>query len=219
MDLVEHVKEAFLQAEMNQSKVTDEILKMEGMTGKKTRHFYNNLLNKEGIRYLEIGVYKGSSTCAAMCGNKAEVICVDNWSECGGIKNKNEFISNFNKFKGENDAKFIEKDCFKLTQADLFQGNEEKFNIYMYDGPHQKNNHYNALKYFLPYLDDTFIFIVDDWNWRDVRDGTKQALKDTGLKILYEHEVRLTFDNSVTPRPALTETWWNGIYFGVFSKL
>ena len=28
---------------------------MDGMTGKKTRHFYNNLLNTEDARYLEIG--------------------------------------------------------------------------------------------------------------------------------------------------------------------
>jgi hypothetical protein len=34
--------------------------------------------------------------------NKAKIICIDNWSEFGGPKN--EFLINFNKFKGDNDA-------------------------------------------------------------------------------------------------------------------
>ena len=36
------------------------------MTGIKTRHFYNNILNTDDARYLEIGAWKGSSICSAM---------------------------------------------------------------------------------------------------------------------------------------------------------
>lgn len=32
---------------------------MDGMSGIKTRHFYNNLLNYYDARYLEIGTWKG----------------------------------------------------------------------------------------------------------------------------------------------------------------
>ena len=46
---------AFQNAGNNVSKVTNDILVMEGMSGTKTRHFYNNLLNIEDARYLEIG--------------------------------------------------------------------------------------------------------------------------------------------------------------------
>lgn len=65
---------AFENAENKISKITEEIIKMEGMSGTKTRHFYNNLLNTEDARYLEIGSWKGSSVCSAMCGNKAKVV-------------------------------------------------------------------------------------------------------------------------------------------------
>jgi len=91
-------------------KITNEIINIDGMSGTKTRHFYNNLLNTEDVRYLEIGTWKGSSVCSAMCGNKATVVCIDNWSEFGGPKA--EFLINFEKFKGENNATFIENDCF-----------------------------------------------------------------------------------------------------------
>ena len=43
---------AFQNAENNISKITDDIISMDGMSGIKTRHFYNNLLNTEDARYL-----------------------------------------------------------------------------------------------------------------------------------------------------------------------
>jgi hypothetical protein len=184
---------------------------MEGMSGIKTRHFYNNLLNTEDARYLEIGTWKGSSVCSAMCGNKAKVICIDNWSEFGGPKS--EFVINFTKFKGENDAIFIENDCYKVDISEL-----PTFNIYMYDGNHTNESHYNALVHYYNCLDDIFIFIVDDWNWEDVRNGTMDSIRKLNLKVLYEKEIRLTWDNSVTPEPQLSTTWWNGIYVAILQK-
>jgi hypothetical protein len=184
---------------------------MKGMSGIKTRHFYNNLLNIEDARYLEIGTWFGSSVCSAMCNNKATVVCIDNWSEFGGPKQ--EFLQNFKTFKGENEAYFIENDCFNVDIKSM-----PKFNIYMYDGNHTKESHYNALKHYYNCLDEIFIFIVDDWNWEDVRNGTFESIKNLNLKILYSKEIRLTFDNSVTPEPELSQNWWNGIYIAILQK-
>jgi len=205
------IETAFQNAENNISKITQDIVNMEGMSGTKTRHFYNNLLSLEGARYLEIGTWKGSSVCSVMCGNKSKVICIDNWSEFGGPKS--EFLENFEKFKGDNDATFIEIDCYKVDVSLL-----PKFNIYMYDGNHTNESHYKALLHYYNCLDDVFIFIVDDWNWKDVRDGTLNSIEKLNLKVLYEKELRLTWDNSVTPEPTLSKTWWNGIYIAILQK-
>ena len=205
------VEKSFQNAENNISKITNYIINMEGMSGIKTRHFYNNLLNTEDARYLEIGTWKGSSVCSAMCGNKANVICIDNWSEFNGPKS--EFLVNFNNFKGANDATFIENDCYKVDVSTL-----PKFNIYMYDGAHSKECHYKALLHYYKCLDDIFIFIVDDWNWKDVRDGTIESIKKLNLKVLYEKEIRLTWNNSHTPQPQARDTWWNGIYVAILQK-
>lgn len=205
------VENAFSNAEKNISKITNDIISMEGMSGTKTRHFYNNLLNYEDARYLEIGTWKGSSVCSGMCDNKATVVCIDNWSEFGGPKN--EFLINFEKYKGNNNAIFIESDCYNVDVSKL-----PKFNIYMYDGCHTKDSHYKALLHYYDCLDDIFIFIVDDWNWIDVRDGTMNSIKNLNLKILYEKEIRLTWDNSVTPQPELYMNWWNGIYIAILQK-
>jgi len=201
------VETAFQNAENNISKITNDIVNLEGMSGTKTRHFYNNLLNTEDARYLEIGTWKGSSVCSAMYGNKAKVICIDNWSEFGGPKS--EFLENFEKFKGNNDATFIESDCYEVDVSKL-----PKFNIYMYDGNHTNESHYKALIHYFSCLDDIFIFIVDDWNWSEVRGATMDSIKKLNLKVLYEKEITLPFDNSVIPEP----NWWNGIYVAILQK-
>jgi hypothetical protein len=209
--LIETIKKAFENTDNNVSKITQEVIDIEGMSGTLTRHFYNNLCEMEGAKYLEIGSWKGSTTCAALCGNKSTVVCIDNWSEFGGPKE--EFLKNFEKFKGENDATFIEKDCFTVDISTL-----PNFNIYMYDGNHSYDSHYRALKHFYNCLEDTFIYIVDDWNTKTIRDSTKHSIKDLGLEVLYEREIRLTWDDSHTPVDFGKKTWWNGIYVAVLKK-
>lgn len=206
-----HIDDAFDVAEKGTSKINQEIKDMQGMTGLKTRHFYNHLMSLDAARYLEIGSWKGSSVCSAMYGNEAKVVCIDNWSEFGGPKQ--EFLENFMKFKGKNDAMFIENDCFKVETEYL-----PKFNIYMYDGNHQYDSHYRALVHYIDTLDDVFIFIVDDWNWFDVRKGTQESILRLGLEVLYEREIRLTQDNNHTEEQLARSTWWNGIYVAILKK-
>ena len=210
-DLSSHIEHAFEQAEQGVSNITHDIIAMEGMTGTKTRHFYNNLLNRSNVRYLEIGTWKGSSVCSAMYGNCAMITCIDNWSQFQGPKDI--FLENFNKYKGENTTTYIESDCFAVDVTTL-----SNYNIFLYDGDHSKESHYKALTHYYDCLDDIFIYIVDDWNWQDVRDGTMNSITDLGLEILYEKEIRVTYDNSVTPEPLLSTGWWNGIYGVVLQK-
>ena len=203
---ISHVKQAFEDAETYQSKITDDILFMDGMSGIKTRHFYNNLLTLEDARYLEIGTWKGSSVCSAMCNNKAKILCIDNWCQFGGPKE--EFLINFNRFIGKNDAFFIEEDCFAIEVSYL-----PKFNIYMYDGEHSAESQYKALTHYYDCLDDIFIYIVDDWAMEEIRDGTNKAISDLNLKTLYEKHI-ITEEDGLLGK----QGWWNGIYIAVFSK-
>lgn len=212
MQYIEAINNALFNANSGISKLSDEILALDGMSGKKTRHFYNNLIsNIPGARYLEIGMWKGSSLCSAMYGNKATIVAIDNWSEFEDPRK--EFMSNLVKYSGLNQVEVIEKDCFDIDVNKL-----GKFNIYMYDGNHTEESHYKSLTHFIHCMDDVFIFIVDDWNWESVRNGTFRAIKDLQLTTLFQHEVRLTYDNSHTPMDMAHKTWWNGIYICVLQK-
>jgi hypothetical protein len=194
---IEHAKKAAEDANNNISKCTSDVLALDGMSGAMTRHFYNNLLNAEGVRYLEVGTWKGSSTCSAMVGNDADVTCVDNWSEFGGPKQ--DFLINAEKFQGSNRLEVIEKDAF---ETDL---SGHKFNVYLYDGHHSAESHAKALTHFIDAVDNVFIFVVDDWSWQDSKTGTYKAIKDLNLIVEYEAD---------HASPGGGHGWWNGT--GVF---
>jgi hypothetical protein len=202
--LVNHVLSCLEKTDNLESNLTDEVLNMEGMSGKKTRHFYNNLCSLEKARYLEIGSWKGSSSCSALCNNKLTCLCIDNWSEFGGPKE--EFLENFNKYKGTNDAQFLERDCWNIETSSI-----GRFNIYMYDGDHSEQSQYDALARYYQALDDEFIFLVDDWNYNDVKVGTLRAMVDLKLNILFEKQI-----NTESNDPK--NDWHNGIGIFVLEK-
>jgi hypothetical protein len=217
-----HLLNCIDKAERFKSKLIDEIFRLEGMTGINTKHFYNNVLELENTRYLEIGCYKGSSTCSAMYQNSANITCIDSWHDFklnelhNGVDKTqpiNEFVTNITKYRGENVLTFHNEDCFEIDVNKL-----GKFNVYLYDGEHSYDSQYKALTYYINNMDDTFIFLVDDWNWDSVRNGTFDAIRDLNLKIMWSKEIRLTDNNKHTPPEIAHATWWNGIYICVLQK-
>ena len=204
------IEKSYENAEKNISKINNDIMNIDGMnidgiTGIKTRHFYNNILNTDDSRYLEICCWKPSSVYWAMYNNNAKILCIENYNKLADAKN--EFLNNLNKFKGNNEVIFIESNCFELDISKL-----SKFNIYMYVGIRTELAHYNALLYYYNCLDDIFIYIVDDWNWQEVRDGTNKVIKDLNLKILYEKNI-IKSNYITTPHE-----WMYGIYIVLLLK-
>ena len=226
MDLTEkykqHLIQSIQQANNGISSLPPEIFSMEGMTGFRTRHFYNNVLRLENTNLLEIGCYKGSSTCSFMHNNSASITCIDNWHDfiLNELHNNvqkdgpiQEFINNTTIYKGKNRFTFYNEDCFTIDTSKL-----DKFNMYLYDGDHSYESQYKALTYYIDRMEDVFIFIVDDWNDEPVRRGTMDAIRDLGLNNVWNHEIRLTQNNKHTPPDEAHRTWWNGCYLCILTK-
>jgi hypothetical protein len=126
------------------------------MSGIKSRHFYNNIANFDDCRYLEIGSYKGSTACAALCNNKIKLFyCIDNW--CEYENNKDEFLNNI--------YNYLENDCFTYDLTNF----KVKLNVYMYDGNSSYKSLYKALEYYYDVLENKFIYIVNDWTTDDIK--------------------------------------------------
>jgi hypothetical protein len=82
----QRLSDAWFSALAMEHKLPNEIRYMDGMSGKKYRYLINNLVGSTpDARYLEVGSWAGSTACSAMWGNKCKVICIDDWSEFGGI--------------------------------------------------------------------------------------------------------------------------------------
>jgi hypothetical protein len=149
-NLIYHIENAFEKAKKSESKITGDI--------DNSRHFFNNLLDKEDARYLEVRDTGCSFACSAMRGNKANVVCIGLNADCN---------------KGENNALFYKtKDFYQVNPSQL-----PKFNIYFSNGT------YNELAHYWKCLDDIFLFIMDD-----LKSIGQDSIKKLKLKILYERE-------------------------------
>ena len=95
-----------------------------------------------------------------------------------------------------------------------------KHNVFLYDGPHDEQEQYDGVS--LPYdaLDDTFILVVDDWNWPSPRNGTFQALNDKNIEIIYSIEIRTTPNDYFPPEEyhGQKHHWHDGYLIAVCQK-
>ena len=221
-----NLKLALFKSLAMDTKISDEIKFMSGMSGKKYRYLINNLISLiNDARYLEIGCWAGSTVCSALYGNQAKAVCIDNWlkfdteEKVRKVYNtkdqKEEFETNTKKVITDKiDFKFIESDFRKVNYKQL-----GKFNVYCYDALHHEKDQYDGIVIAQPALDDIFILIIDDWNWTEVRQGTLKAINDLKIKIISKIEIRTTQDNSM-PKLFLGQysDWHNGYFIAVCKK-
>ena len=211
---IEHVKKCLDMANNNTSKLSHDILyNLQGMTGHKTRHFYNNLCSLDDARYLEIGTWKGSSAISALYMNMhCKATLIDNWSEFDGTSD--ELIANIKKhIPYYPQYVYINDDCFNLKEPLI-----GSYNIYMYDGNHDEISQKKAITDFYKYLDDVSIVVIDDWNIDRVRDGTFKGLDEIDGRVLFKEEIRLTYDGSHTEMAKAHTDFWNGMAVFVIEK-
>ena len=211
------IRNSYDEAMAQKRKINDFILNLSGLSGRKFRSMLNNLIEKyESPRYLEVGSWHGSTACSACYQNKVKLTCIDNWSQ-NFIEGKDpefEFKKNIKNILNTNsDLTFIKKDFRKVDYTDI-----GKHNIYLYDGPHQLEDHFDGIKLIQPALDDEYVLIVDDWNWNQVRDGTLSAIHHLGLNIISKLEIRTTSDNSSALTVGEQSDWHQGCSFFVINK-
>lgn len=215
---VDLVKESFQKCLNYESKLPSWILELEGMSGKKYRHFINNLINLvPNSKYFEIGCWKGSTLCSALYNNNVISYAVDNWSEFQGPRV--EFENNVKKCIDESsntvdiDYQFEETHYLNVEYSNI-----GKYNVYLYDGPHQYQDQYNALTLGLSALENEFIFICDDWNWDFLREATKKSIEDLNLEVLYSMEITTSAEDYAKGIRFQNSDWHNGYFISVCRK-
>jgi hypothetical protein len=206
--LIDRVNDSIEKGEALQSKLTPDILNIEGMSSSKVRCFLNNLV-KENTRYFEIGCWKGSTLISALYGNEpAFSVATDNFTEWTGGhygEPKKEFYTNCKKYLGYI-PNFYECDCFSINLESI-----NNINCYFYDGNHSADAHERAIIHFLPCLDNIFILIVDDWNFDWISNATRSGIKKADLKIHAEWVLPADYAGD-------RAKWWNGIGVYVLEK-
>ena len=189
-----------------------QILKMKGLSGRKFRIMINSLVNLiDNPRYLEIGCWLGSTACSASFKNNLKITCVDNWSQnfLYGVNPEVEFNNNIKKFLSKKSKlTLINNDFRKIKFSNL-----KKHNIFFFDGPHHYEDHYDAIEFTLTAMENNFIMIIDDWNWKQVREATFDSIRSNKLKILSSLEIRTTLDDSSALIVGEKSDWHQGCIF------
>jgi Methyltransferase domain len=188
-----------------------QVRQIEGMSGQRYRTFINAYMRLLGdnARYLEVGSWKGSTLASAIEGNGGKAVCIDNWSLFGGPKE--EFSRNIQSIQTNTELRVIEADFRKVDYRAI-----GKFNVYLFDGPHEEADQYDGVMLAQPALANPHTLIVDDWNWRQVRLGTLRAIHDSDWRIAHCVEIRTTGSDPIVSGGA--SDWHNGYFIATLCR-
>lgn len=199
-----------------ESNFNEETFNIDGFTSHRVRHLLNSICSSEGIKYLEIGSYLGSTFCAAIQNNTLDAYAVDNWEteELQPYENERKiesasmekFRKNAKLYKGHSKVRLINADCINLVPEDF----NSKVNFVFYDGNHEYLAQLNALEVIKNLVEDTFILILDDANFEGVVESADEFVRRNNYKILFERKLLNQIESDIM--------WWNGLYILILGK-
>ena len=212
MDAVIRVIDAIEKAKTGISNLPPEVLAMPGMSSHKVRHFLNNLAAQ---RYMEVGVWQGSTFVSACYGWQLdEATAIDDFSQFplaagnDGSDVQAAFRANVARFLPTQDITLRAKPVFSVPQDTL----PANVDVYFYDGGHTDEEQYQAITWAWPLLAQEAIIVVDDANFDGVIPATRRGFAAVGARVLWEWLLPARFNGD-------QENWWNGLYIAVVRKL
>lgn len=182
--------------------------KIEGLTSDRVKKLLHEL-GKDSTMYLEVGSAMGSTAISVLDAN-IPVTCIDNWNadinpESDAFKlptnTKEQFDTNTSSYKN-----------LKVYNDDMLdvQLDNSGYDLFFYDGPHDKLLTAKAVEHYSKYWADEAILLFDDANWQGVVEGGKEGLLNTNYKIEFEKMILNNTEDKTK--------WWNGLYAVVVKK-
>ncbi len=204
--MINHINNCIVSSIEGKTKLNQKAIEFDGMSSFNVRNFLNRMLEYPNSKYLEIGVWKGSTFYSALLQNRpAYAAAIDDWSGFNGAASLEEFKGNIQDLEAPCDI--FCSDSFKFDTHQF----KDTFNIYFYDGDHSSLSQEKALTYYYDSMDDQFVYICDDWNSADVQIGTRRGIELTNLKVIREWILPAKFNGD-------RENWWNGLFVAYVSK-
>lgn len=169
------------------------------------------------MRLLEIGSYRGSTFCSAIENNQVKAVSIDNWSTptinparnvegwTGTEDPLTEFKQNIQSVLGKNQVMGFNEDVNNIDLVKM----PFKFNVVFYDGDHTYDSTHNFLNKFSSVFEETFVLIMDDWNWEQIKTATEDWAKEYATTI-YKKEIQTKGEDP--------DDFWNGLGIFVLRK-
>jgi hypothetical protein len=155
---------------------------------------------RPGQAYVNVGVWHGFTFFAGVAGNDDhDCVGVDNFSEFGQDGAVRErFLRRCERFCGPRHA------FHEMGYQEYFaRRHRAPIGVYYYDGDHSYECQLDGLRAAEPYFADDCVVLVDDTNWRDPYNATRQFIEESPN----DYEVILDQRTVHGAHP----TYWNGI--------
>lgn len=170
--------------------------------------------NDETACYLEVGIFRGLTfLSAAISSPNLACFGVDNFSYFDPEKENLNFVESNIAKHGLKNVHIINSD-YEDAFMDLesYMGGK-KIAVYFVDGPHDYRSQLMCLDLALPYFHENVAIVVDDCNYRHVRQANRDFLiNNPAWKLVFEaytpcHPLNMT-DRMLDQAK---EEWWNGV--------
>lgn len=217
---IDRILTSIEKSSRGESKFDQDSFDVEGLSSNRVRHLLNNLCSYKDVKYLEVGVFNGSTFCAAIQNNDVTAYACDSWEE-ENIKPYRDdiewntesgsidiFIDNVKKYWSDNsNIAVLNGDIRGITEDNV----NDKINLIFYDANHDPDVQTQCLDTILNFTDDEFILILDDANFEGVVESIREFINSKKLHCVFERVL-------LTEELEDKTSWWNGIYLAVLKK-
>ena len=193
----------------------DEIL--SGYSGHKMVTLLQNVAKErldENTCYVEVGVFQGLTLLSvAKELDKAKVYGIDNFAFFDKAGKNLSIVNDRTKKLNLNNVNIVNEDYEDaLENLDKHIGNK-KVGVYFIDGPHDYRSQLMCLELMKPYLSDNAIIIIDDSNYRHVRQANRDFLMNNkGFKLMFQSYTKChPLNLSETERKEVEKDFWDGV--------
>lgn len=190
---------------------------LTGLSGKKILGTLQRLAKKlvnDRNSYLEVGIFQGLSLLSvAKVVDNGAAIGIDNFATFDKDgKNLSIVKERIQKLNATN-VEIINKDYEDALEHLGTYLAGRMVSVYFVDGPHDYRSQLMCLLLIKPFLSDDAVIIVDDCNYRHVRQANEDFLKSNPeFKLIFEAYTRAHPSNlSSIERQEVENGWWDGI--------
>ena len=196
--------------------LNSEIKALSGFSGTKFLKCLQSLAKlfvTENTCYAEVGVFQGLTLMSVASEIPSfEAIGIDNFAFFDKEKQNQKIIEERRAKFGLNNVKLVNKD-YEDALLDFKNITSKKIGLYLIDGPHDYRSQMMCLLYAMPHLADEAVIVVDDCNYKHVRQANRDFLiTHPEYKLIFESYTPAHPNNQApNVREESRGGWWNGI--------
>lgn len=214
--MIKSYHKAIQEALISDGIITDDKV-LTGFSGHKMVSVLQNVAKArldENTCYVEVGVFQGLTLLSvARVLDKSQVYGIDNFAFFDKAGKNLSIVNDRTKKLSLTNVNIVNEDYEDALENLAKHIGDKKVGVYFVDGPHDYRSQLMCLELIKPFLADNAIIIIDDSNYRHVRQANRDFLiNNKDFKLLFQsytkaHPLQL----NLADRKLAQEGFWDGI--------